>query len=143
MFEDEEKILFKEERYEIWGAAQEVHFTLGNGFLEQVYQDAFEKELQLRGIPYKREQYLQITYKGQVINHTYKADFLCYGKIVVEMKAVTKLNENHFAQALNYLAATGLEVALVANFGAKRFESKWIIKSRDRNNVHEIEKAVD
>lgn len=108
---------YKQEVYDIVGAALEVHKTLGMGFTEYVYQDALEVELQKRNIPFEREKHIAVTYKGVVLKHDYYADFLCYGGIIVELKAASSLDDNHRCQILNYLKATGLKVGLLINFG--------------------------
>ena len=95
----------------------EVYNQLSHGFLEPVYQEAFEKELILRKIPYEREKELTISYKGQVLRQTYRADFICYGKIIVELKALSELKEVHRSQVYNYLCATGFELGILVNFG--------------------------
>lgn len=95
----------------------EVYNQLGPGFLEAVYQEALEKELLLQDIPYDREKELTISYKGDVLQQTYKADFVCYGKVVVELKAVAGLDSAHRSQVYNYLRATGYRLGLLLNFG--------------------------
>ena len=113
--------------YEIIGAAMEVHKQLGGGFLEVVYGDALEMEFQERGIPYQREKELQIYYKDRVLPHYYKADFICFDSIVVELKAVENLTVESQAQVLNYLAATGCKVGLLLNFGRRSLEKKRFV----------------
>lgn len=108
---------FKEETYKINGAAMRVYNTLGHGFLEAVYQEALEIEFQKQGIPYEREKEIVITYDGMELKHTYRADFVCYGKIIVELKAVSVLDDSHRSQVFNYLCATGYKVGLLYNFG--------------------------
>ena len=103
--------------YEIIGAAMEVHRHLGGGFLEVVYGDALEMEFQERGIPYQREKDLQIYYKDKVLPHFYKADFICYDSIVVELKAVCTRHPVFAAQCRTYLRMLDLPVGLVLNFG--------------------------
>lgn len=110
-------IVYKEESYKIVGAAFKVYNTLGAGFLEAVCQEALEIELQRQGIPYEREKELKIVYDGVELKQTYKADFVCYGKIIVELKAVSALDDAHRAQVYNYLHATGLKMGLLLNFG--------------------------
>ena len=110
-------LIYEEESFAINGAAMEVYYQLGPGFLEVIYQEALEKELALRGIPFEREKELNICYKGEELKHTFKADFVCYGNIIVELKAVTKLDENHRAQVFNYLCATKYRLGLLFNFG--------------------------
>ena len=121
-------IIYKEESYKIVGAAFKVYNTLGAGFLEAVYQEALEIELQRQGIPYEREKELKIVYDGVELKQTYKADFVCYGKIIVELKAVSVLDDAHRAQVYNYLHATGLKMGLLLNFGnAKELEKQRIV----------------
>ena len=111
-------IVSKEESYKIVGAAFEVYNILGHGFLEAVYQEAFEIELKKRNIPYEREKEIKIYYDGQELKQTYKADFVCYDKIIVELKAVSELNEAHHAQVYNYLHATNMKLGILLNFGS-------------------------
>lgn len=111
-----EKFLYKEESYASRGAIMSVHRELGCGFLERVYQDALEFEFKLRGIPYEREKQIQITYKGYPLGEPYRADFICYGKIIVELKAVNELLGIHKAQVINYLKATKLKLGILVNF---------------------------
>ena len=110
-------IVFKEESYKIIGAAFKVYNTLGHGFLEAVYQEALEIEFQKQGIPYEREKELKIQYDGVELKQTYKADFVCFGKIIVELKAVNVLDDVHRSQVHNYLHATGYKLGLLLNFG--------------------------
>ncbi len=110
-------IFYKEESYKIVGAAFKVYNTLGHGFLEAVYQETLEIELQRQGIPYEREKELTITYDGVELKQTYKADFVCYGKIIVELKAVNALDDAHRSQVYNYLRATNYKLGLLLNFG--------------------------
>lgn len=121
-------IVYKEESYKIVGAAFKVYNTLGAGFLEAVCQEALEIELQRQGIPYEREKELKIVYDGVELKQTYKADFVCYGKIIVELKAVSALDDAHRAQVYNYLHATGLKMGLLLNFGnAEELEKQRIV----------------
>ena len=110
-------IIHKEESYKIVGAAFKVYNNLGHGFLEAVYQEALEIELQRQGIPYEREKVLKIQYDGVELKQTYKADFVCFGKIIVELKAVSALDDAHRSQVYNYLHATGHQLGLLLNFG--------------------------
>jgi GxxExxY protein len=110
-------IIYKEESYKIVGAAFKVYNNLGHGFLEAVYQGALEIEFQRQGIPYEREKELKIMYDGVELKQTYKADFVCYGKIIVELKAVSELDDAHRSQVYNYLHATGYRLGLLLNFG--------------------------
>ena len=110
-------IVYKEESYNIVGAAFEVYNTLGYGFLEAVYQECLALEFQERNIPYEREKELSIYYNGHKLNQKYKADFICYGKIIIELKAVSSITEAHQAQVFNYLRATTMNLGILLNFG--------------------------
>ena len=110
-------IYHKEECYKIIGAAMKVHRLLGAGFLESVYQEALEIEFQRQGIPFEREKELRISYDGIELQQFYKADFVCYGNIIVELKAVSSLDKVHYAQVINYLKATNNKLGLLINFG--------------------------
>lgn len=105
------------ETYAIIGAAMRVHGTLGFGFLEKVYQDALEVELRHTKIPYEREKPIDILYRGIRLGEHYYADFLCYGDVIVELKALKKLNKLEESQVLHYLRASRLTRALLINFG--------------------------
>ncbi len=94
-----------------------VYKTLRHGFLEAVYQEALEIEFQRRNIPYEREKELKIYYEGKELQQTYRADFVCYGHIIVELKAVAELDGSHRMQVLKYLKATGYQLGLLYNFG--------------------------
>ena len=111
-------IVYKQESYDIVGAAMYVYNKLGHGFLESVYQEALEIEFNRRNIPYEREKELQIVYDGVLLKQIYRADFLCYGKIIVELKVVSELDDSHKAQIYNYLHATGCRLGLLINFGS-------------------------
>jgi GxxExxY protein len=110
-------LLYSDLSYAINGAAFKVYNALGHGFLEAVYQEALEIEFQEKGIPYEREKELRIFYEDHQLNQTYKADFVCYDKIIVELKAVSEINDAHKAQVYNYLHATGFKLGLLYNFG--------------------------
>lgn len=113
-----EIMLFKQESHEIQGAIFDVYKEMGCGFLEAVYQECLEKELAQRGIPFEPLVELQLSYKSEQLTQTDKPDFICYDKIIVEIKAVKELVSEHKAQLLNYLKATGLELGLLVNFGS-------------------------
>ena len=111
----------------IIGAAMAVHTELGHGFLEAVYQEALEKEFKLKNIPYEREKEMRIAYRGDILKAMYKADFVCMGSIIVELKALTNLSGVEEAQVINYLKASRLNKALLINFGTPRLQFKRFI----------------
>ena len=111
------EILYKEDSYKIVGACFEVYREKGCGFLEPVYQERMEIELRLQGIPFVSQKPLALEYKGCPLRSKYEPDFICYDKIVLELKAVTELTDEHRAQVQNYLKATGLKLGLLVNFG--------------------------
>ncbi|MBI1764387.1 MAG: GxxExxY protein [Acidobacteria bacterium] len=113
------ELLLRDEVYAIVGAAMEVHSALGNGFLEAVYHAALKLELANRQIPFEAEKSLPVFYKGQRLGVDYRADLVCYGQIIVELKALEKLTSREEAQILNYLNATGLRVGVLINFGSR------------------------
>lgn len=115
------------ETYGIIGAALAVHTELGCGFLEGVYQDALEVEFQERGIPYEREKKITVTYRSKPLSVYYQADFLCFSSIIVELKALSQLTGREEAQVINYLKATGVQRALLINFGASSLQHKRIV----------------
>jgi GxxExxY protein len=121
------EIIDKDLVYAINGAAMEVHNQLGCGFVEAVYQDALEIEMKLRGIPFEREKALTVRYKKFFIDKKFYADFVCYDKVIVELKAVHEFNDSHIAQVLNYLKATGYKVGLLINFGEMSYTFKRIV----------------
>lgn len=110
-------LIYPEECYKIIGACFEVYKNKGSGFLEAVFQECLELELGLQGIPHVAQCPLALTYKGHSLRQRYVADFVCFEKIVVELKAVEKLADEHRAQVLNYLNATGYRLGLLVNFG--------------------------
>jgi GxxExxY protein len=113
----EEKFPHKEETYKIIGACFEVYKEKGCGFLEPVYQECLAIEFKLQAIPFTAQKSISLHYKGHKLQHTYEPDFICFGDIIVEIKSVSKLVDEHRAQILNYLNATGSEVGLLVNFG--------------------------
>ena len=115
--EKHEKLLFKNEFYAIQGAIFEVYREMGPGFLEAVYQECLEREFRERDIPFAPQKELLLTYKGKSIEQRYKPDFICYDKIILELKAVTELGKEHKAQLFNYLKAGELRLGLLINFG--------------------------
>lgn len=110
-------IRYSEEAYQIIGAAMKVHSILGPGFTEKVYQDALEIEFRERNIPYQRETSLHVSYKGVILGGTFVPDFICYEKIIVELKAVKVLDDVHRSQAINYAKVADYKLSLLLNFG--------------------------
>lgn len=123
---EEKMIILKEESYRIIGAAMEVHSTLGCGSTEPVYQEALEIEFKKRGIPYEREKELHIKYIGENLNKVFRPDFVCFNNIIIELKAVTDITDEHLAQVYNYLKASGFPLGILINFGKTDIEFKRI-----------------
>ena len=121
---DSNKIIHPEKSFNIIGAAMEVHRVIGCGFTEPIYQEAFEEELRQRGIPFEREKICNVSYKGKVLSKNFRLDFVCYGNIIVELKSVAEFTQEHYAQVYNYLKATGMELAILINFGKTSLEYK-------------------
>ena len=121
------ELILKDEVYAIVGAAMEVHREKGFGFAEPVYQECMEIELCDRKIPASAQKEMPISYKGHPLKKTYIADFVAYGKIIVELKALDKLTAREEAQVINYLKSSGLEVGILINFGAPGLEWKRIV----------------
>lgn len=129
------------ETYAILGAAMEVHRELGCGFLEAVYAEALDFELEERRIPHEREQAIPIRYKSRLLPANYRADFVCLGSIIVEIKALAALGGVEEAQLLNYLKATGLPRGLLINFGTPSLGWKRMVHTR-RTSAPGVDKAV-
>ena len=121
------EIIYENESYKIIGACIEVHKELGCGFLEAVYQEALELEFNNKSITYEREKELKIYFKSVELNKKYIADFICFNRIIVEIKALSKLNSEHEAQILNYLKATGIKLGILINFGEKSLKYKRLV----------------
>ena len=127
-------LIFEEECYMIRGAIFDVYREIGCGFLEAVYQECLKRELTLRGIPFEAQKLLRLHYKGEQIEKTYQADFLCYGKIIVEIKAVETIAPIHQAQVLHYLKMSQMRLGLLVNFGAyPKATVERILNSKLRN----------
>ena len=110
-------LLYSDLTYAINGAAFQVYNNLGHGFLEAVYQEALEIELDKRHVPYEKEKELDVYYDGIRLGKKYVADFVCYDKIIIELKAVKELDDSHRSQIYNYLKATGFKLGFLINFG--------------------------
>ena len=115
-------MIYPEESYEIIGAAMKVHGIMGPGFTEKVYQEAFALELRECNIPFQREVAIHASYKGVELEGTFVPDFICYDKIIVELKAVRELDDVHRSQAINYAKIAGYKLALLINFGSSSLE---------------------
>ncbi len=124
------------ETYSVIGAAMEVHRQLGHGFLEVVYQEALAVEFIERSIQFEREVDLPVVYKGRSHACSYRADFICFGGVAVELKALSELTTREHAQVINYLKATRLTRALILNFGASRLDYKRIIFTHSDSYYH-------
>ena len=121
------ELLYGNLTYAITGAAMEVHNNLGPGFLENVYQKAFAHEMFLRKIAFKEQIKLPVTYKNLLVGE-YIADYTVEEKLIIEIKAVSRLNRAHQAQAMHYIASTGYRLALLINFGENSLEHRRVIK---------------
>lgn len=111
------KLVHADETHALLGACFEVYKEKGCGFLEAVFQECLEMELADRGLPFQAQPQLSLQYKGRSLKQKYQPDFVCFGKVILEIKAVSKLTDEHRAQLHNYLKATGLRVGLLVNFG--------------------------
>lgn len=121
------EILFKEESYKIIGTCLKVHNGLGPGFLEKVYSEALEIEFKKAGIPYEKEKQLTIIYEGKPMKKQYRADFICYNSIIVELKATNFINQHDKRQILNYLKATDFKLGILINFGTSSLSYKRVV----------------
>lgn len=121
-------LFYRDESYNIRGALFAVHNELGCGYLERVYQDALEVEFRLRNIPYEREKSIQVVYKGEPLGEPYRADFVCYGKVIVELKAVSEILGVHRAQVIHYLKATKMKLGFLVNFGEESLNIERIVR---------------
>ncbi len=120
-------LVYEEESYKIIGACMNVHSELGSGFLEAVYQEALALEFKNLNIPFQKEQMIEIYYRGQLLDKKYFADFVCFDKIIIELKALDSLNSKHESQVLNYLKASNYKLGILVNFGSKSLEYKRIV----------------
>jgi GxxExxY protein len=135
---EENKLVYEQESYALRGCIYEVNRNLGCGYLEEVYQDALAIELTRAAIPFEPQKTLSISYKGQILPHFYIPDFICYGKIIVEIKSVRCLTDRHRAQIHNYLTATSYKLGLLVNFGAyPKAEIERVVYERGQANADE------
>ncbi len=123
---EKKEYLYQEETYKIIGCCMEVHKTLGPGFSEIVFKDALEIEFKLNDIPYEREKVFTVDYKSHLLPHCFGVDFICYDKIVLEVKAQKKMIDDHYNQTINYLAVSKNRVGLAVNFGEKSLAFKRV-----------------
>jgi GxxExxY protein len=127
--------------YAIIGTAMEVHKQLGCGFLEPVYQESMAIELTTRNIPFRREVRLPIHYKGRLLETGYCADFICFESIVVELKALARMSGTEESQVINYLKATGYEIGLLLNFGARSLEHRHFVFSKSVKSAKSADRS--
>lgn len=120
-------IIHKDESYQLLGILFEVHNELGGGFLEVVYSDAVEYELKQRNIQFQREKKYQVNYKDIILPHHFYADFVCFDKIILEIKSTTHIHDAHIAQCINYLKISGMKLAIIVNFEADKLVHHRIV----------------
>jgi len=135
------ELLYKDEVYAIIGAAMEVYNQLGSGFSEAIYQEALEIEVETRKIQNNPQQEIYIDYKGIKLKQFFKPDFICYEKIIVEIKALDRLTSREESQLLNYLKATGMPVGLLINFGTDK-DLEWKRMVLTPQNSNRIPKVI-
>lgn len=129
-------IIFKEESYEIVGACFEVYRQKGCGFTESVYQECLEIEFEMREIPFVSQPIFELDYKGRQLGQFFKPDLVCFDKIIVEIKAIETLNNACRAQTLNYLNATGFDLAILINFGHyPKLEYERVVNDRNKRSL--------
>ncbi len=121
------RIIYPLESYEVIGRCIEVHRELGHGFLEIVYKDALELLFRRNGIPFEREKEYPVHFQGILLPHKFHADFVVYSTIILEIKCVNYLTEEHIAQTINYLKVSGNKLGLLVNFGRGMLESKRLL----------------
>ena len=122
-------LLYKEESYRIIGCCMKVHAELGPGFLESVYQEALEKQFKKDAIPYEREKLLHIFFDGEKLKKHFKADYVCFDKIIIELKAAEFIHSDNLEQTRCYLKSTKFQLGLLVNFGQKSLMYKRILNS--------------
>lgn len=123
------ELIYKEESYAIIGACVEVHKKLGARFLESGYSEALEIEFQKRNIPYEKEKKLPVFYDDELLKKYFKADFVCFDKIIVEIKSAKMIIENHRQQTLNNIKSTKFQLGLLINFGAPSLTYKRVVNT--------------
>lgn len=126
-----EDLLYKDEAYSIIGACMKVHSSLGSGFLESVYSEALTKEFEKRKIPFEREKKIDLFYDGNKMNKYFKADYVCFEKIIVEIKSKSCLLKIDEQQTINYLKATNYQLGLLINFGECSLKYKRFVNTKN------------
>jgi len=121
------KLIYSEESFKIIGLCMEVHTYLGHGFLEIVYKDALELEFKLANIPYMREKVYDVNYKGFILPHYFTADFVVFDKIILEVKSLKSLPQEHYSKTINYLKVSTLKLGLLINFGEVSLNYKRLV----------------
>lgn len=121
------EIIYKEESFKIIGLCMEVHNNLGKGFLEIVYKDALEYEFGKNKIPFEREKEYEVNYKEVILPHKFYADFVVLDKIILEVKGMAGIADEHIAQTLNYLKVSGCKLGLIVNFGELSLQYKRVV----------------
>ena len=140
---EKDRILFKDESYRIIGSCFEVYGEKGNGFLEAVYQECLAMELEDRQVSFVEKPGLPLEYKGRTLKQKYEPDFLCFGEIILEIKAVKKLTDEHRAQVINYLKGSGKKLGLLVNFGSfPQVENERFINLPNKRPLPEGEAGV-
>jgi GxxExxY protein len=129
-----EKLVYKEESFRIIGACMKVHRTLGPGFLEAVYEEALEIEFKNEKIPFKKQVKLELFYEDKKLNKHYRADFVCYDTIILEIKAVNLIPVAFYAQLKNYLKCTNTKLGMLINFGTSSLTYKRVLNSSNSNS---------
>ena len=130
------EIVFKDESYRIIGSCITVFNKLGSGFLESVYQEALEIQFKKDKIPFEKEKRLHIKFDDIQLDKFFKADYVCFDSIIVELKATPFIHKNDLAQVLNYLRATDMRLGILVNFGEKSLTYKRVLNSRISHNSH-------
>jgi GxxExxY protein len=120
-------IIYKDESFKLIGLCMEVHNNLGKGFLEIVYKDALEYEFRKNNIPFEREKEYTVNYKDIILPHKFYADFVVFDKIILEVKGMAGIAEEHIAQTLNYLKVSGCKLGLIVNFGELSLQYKRVV----------------
>lgn len=129
-------IVFKEESYRIIGSCLAVFNKLGSGFLESVYQEALEIQFKTDKIPFEKEKKLRIKFDDIQLDKFFKADYICFNSIIVELKATPFIHSNDIAQVLNYLKATGMRLGIIVNFGEKSLTYKRVLNAKSSHSSH-------